>query len=473
MTRSLQELSQYLAGGWAFNNNFSDTSGNGNNGIPTNVVWGTSTRGLKPKMSSSGSISCGNDDSLKILGDSVSLSAWVLTKSLPSDIITKFAGGTPGQRSFSMSVTSGGIINLRISNDGESTGLVQTNSVTNIHDSHWHLIQCVYNGVDMRIYLDGALDNTPIAQTGDIFQSTSNFFIHSGQVYGTNDIIVDDVRVYTSAFTSAEALALYNATSAQTGVRVAEISYQHDPLGAIPEQTGEVLRIGGKLAGDPVDTISDRALSNDATIHGAMPADDNYFIGGRRLDGVDDFMNCGNDVSLEISNTITIEALVFPTVDDSFGGIITKNVDSNFQLLVKSTGFYEFFVKGTSGNITNDSRQQITVNKIEHIVGVFEPTDGIYLYKDGVSSFVSNGVSDILTSSSNLFIGKYAGFWFEGNIIFVRILNVGLTSAEVISSFNTLAALPIFEFNFTDYPDNPGATYVTGQNMPFSSMVVL
>lgn len=76
----------------------------------------------------------------------------------------------------------------------------------------WVHVAGVYNGTDMRIYINGSLSNTPLSQTGNIIART-NGDLCIGRYGPTQGFyfngILDDVRLYSRAVTAGEVSTVY------------------------------------------------------------------------------------------------------------------------------------------------------------------------------------------------------------------------------------------------------------------------
>jgi hypothetical protein len=80
---------------------------------------------------------------------------------------------------------------------------------TTITKNAWHHIAIVINDTDLRVYVDGALDNaSPPADTKGIYQSTGNFFVGSMLTNGGNGLqgYIDEVAVFARDLSAAEVL---------------------------------------------------------------------------------------------------------------------------------------------------------------------------------------------------------------------------------------------------------------------------
>lgn len=93
---------------------------------------------------------------------------------------------------------------------------LQVNSTTSRSTGTWYHVVGVYNGTDLRIYVNGVLDSTPASLSGGINDSTADVMF--GRYYDTNTDInatIGDVRIYDKALTATEILQNYNATKSK------------------------------------------------------------------------------------------------------------------------------------------------------------------------------------------------------------------------------------------------------------------
>ena len=103
-------------------------------------------------------------------------------------------------------------IQFGIENDAGTQ--VTIDSVSSITLGQWTHIAATWDGSDMKIYVNGALDTpTPANQNGTI-SSTRSIYINSGQTGADNyvDGLIDEVRIYNRALSPSEVQALYEAT---------------------------------------------------------------------------------------------------------------------------------------------------------------------------------------------------------------------------------------------------------------------
>ena len=413
-------------------NNFNDVAGNVD-GIPLNITWKSTNRGLKPELNGSNAKIAYGD-----IGTVKTIALWVHLRSTTESILD--INGTQTIDIAAGTVRGNNWTSPTVYVDGAATA-----SLSNLTGFH-HIVITTATGIAASAVVAGLIS----------------------AAYGK--LIIDDIRGYDNELSAGEALALYNATSGEYGPMWAEKSYQHDPLVAIPEQTGEVLRIGGKLAGDAVDTISDRSGSgNDATIAGAMPAD-GYFIGGRRII---------NDNTLTMPSGLSTQF----GADDPFTAILLwkTNNTSGLHSLLGRAGFHQE-LRQTGGNFVAVNYDSSDVPHSTGTTSCNVDTLYICIWK-WTGSIVQMKIDSVSATDSDSFIGRsyVAAQWINGlrdtgsnqDIQNVCLLIDSVTTdIEDDLIFNTLAVLPIFELNFRDYPDNPGATWTDNTLIPFSSGVV-
>ena len=469
MARSLQEIRQHLAGEWLFENNFKDTSGNENDGTPINIEWTSTNRGLKPILN--GSTAYIELDESYTFSSNHSLSFWM--KMYPQDFLGIVSGVTGAYDYLRFGNSAGNFGNNiygETSTDSDSLLLDFTGEFDTISMNTWYFFTVTQgDSNDWTLYINGVPNGTASTTDTNMIIKRLGQGRLGGDHFNGN---FDKFYIHSTLLTEAETLALYNATSGEYGPSWAEKSYQHDPLAAIPEQTGTVLSIGGKLPGDAVDTISDRALSNDATIYGAMPAADNYFIGGRRYDGDDDNLNLGVNTDFNVGEHEGEDFCCAFMFKHSASGV-SKTVYNS------GTGFpsaFNIYISGANV-LASDVRDKDSNATFASFGGVVPDVYNVIEYKfiDYVLSMYINGIVhtntfDIGTwlksSSGDATISKSTAS-FNGMISFSM-----LVTGKTCGVFNTLAVLPIFELNFRDYPDNPDAVWTDNTLIPFSSGVV-
>jgi len=157
---------------------------------------------------------------------------------------------------------------------------------------------------------------------------------------------------------------------------------------------------------------------------------------GIKFDGVDDYVNCGNDASLNITNAITISAWIKSTKTTDYNTIVS-NLDIN------AYNGYDFFTY-TGGTIymqiaNATTRDTLMVTKSVtdgtwHMVTAVSDATTLSIFVNGI--FIGSGARTVadMTFSENPLIGsRHSGTdpYFNGSIDEVRIFNRALSANEI------------------------------------------
>ena len=173
---------------------------------------------------------------------------------------------------------------------------------------------------------------------------------------------------------------------------------------------------------------------------------------GVRLDGVNDYVDLGNPVSLRLTGSMTLSAWInsstFP-VDDA--AIISKRQSSNtgYQLdTTIDTGPRTIGLKITDGagnNVARYGTTAIAVNTWYHVAGVYDAANRtLNVYVNGQlvnGTLVGTIPAAQLDSNQNVNVGQRPGragnYNFAGVLDDVRIYHRALTQAEIQSDMAT------------------------------------
>jgi hypothetical protein len=118
-------------------------------------------------------VNVGNPTSLQITG-AITLSAWVKTTDTSSfEVIIGKDNVGGGTRSY-MLYKSTNAAAFVIFQSNSASSVIGT---TAINDGSWHHVMGVNDGTDLKIYIDGTLDNTNVGGGGTIDNGTFDFWI--------------------------------------------------------------------------------------------------------------------------------------------------------------------------------------------------------------------------------------------------------------------------------------------------------
>lgn len=219
---SRPRLPRGLAAWWRMNEGTgtitSDSSGNGHTGILSGTplpswIRGVSSNGLQFANNAShvaipGSLAgvIPGAGSL-IISNRITMSAWVKVASGEDGIILARSGPSGSIDGSYMLAVSLGKASMSLFLNGAYKPLTGSTLVPD--DGQWHLITGVYDGAEMRVYLDSVLD-TSQAATGTIDVIAADTFLGRLSDGGFPFIgSMDDVRIYNRALSVNEITQLY------------------------------------------------------------------------------------------------------------------------------------------------------------------------------------------------------------------------------------------------------------------------
>ena len=146
-------------------------------------------------------VTMGNPTSLQITG-ALTISAWVKTTNTSTNgIIVGKDGVSTGTRSYQIQHASTGEARFVIFKSG-GQGLVS--STTLVNDGNWHHVMGVNDGTDLKIYVDGTLENTTVGGGGTMLKRNKSYFaIGRREANAPQNILwfngnIDEVAVWNS-----------------------------------------------------------------------------------------------------------------------------------------------------------------------------------------------------------------------------------------------------------------------------------
>jgi len=159
-----------------------------------------------------------------------------------------------------------------------------------------------------------------------------------------------------------------------------------------------------------------------------------------QFDGVDDYINCGNDESLNIMEAVTVEAWIKANSNPSENRFVVTKLDDVGRVVYGlrtdwSNNYYGMVKVG--GSRYYCPKIPISLNVWYHLVMTYDG-ETVKTYLDGEFKTQNiNPSGNINTYSSSLSIG-YSPYWssyWGGSIDDVRIYNRALSAAEILERY--------------------------------------
>lgn len=184
--------------------------------------------------------------------------------------------------------------------------------------------------------------------------------------------------------------------------------------------------------------------NNHGTVYGAAtpPAATPGAL-GYTFDGVDDYVDVGNALSLNITQAITISAWIKSTSVTGNAVIVGKSTptvaEPFYIYTLQRSGTSIKLVLSIGGVRIEKLEGVVSIGTWYYIVGVY---NGSYMniYINGVQNGTAQAqTGSINTNSINVNIGRFLADnsdYFSGSIGEVRIYNRALSQAEITSLFN-------------------------------------
>ncbi len=297
----------------------------------------------------------------------------------------------------------------------------------------WNHFLVTRSGSTFTAYKNGVQTDSWTSSIAFTAPSGNTDLIFGRYTYGVNYFLngsLDDVRIYSSAFSASDVIKIYNT-------------------GKVTFQKSQNAKVTSGLVGlwsfDGPDLISTTAYDrsgqgNNATLTGfgttATSSKKAGVIGqALQFDGVDDYVLTGTFASIPTS--VTLSAWIYPTA----GGVVFDEIGAggwhDSQMEVLSTG--EIKVGYWTGGLSNISLGTFSLNAWHHVVLTYDTTsttgkgyvDGVLrnsmvIAKQWPGSALQYGIgkTDVVTNMGD-------GTYFNGKIDDARIYSRALTAAEV------------------------------------------
>ncbi|MFH1882367.1 MAG: LamG domain-containing protein, partial [Planctomycetota bacterium] len=178
---------------------------------------------------------------------------------------------------------------------------------------------------------------------------------------------------------------------------------------------------------------------NDGTFNGDPQWVVGYFGGALEFDGSDDWLDCGNGPSLDLTQwTITFWLKI--NENKNFNGFFIKGLDAaeNYEVLGFADGSFHFPISHTDGSRTyvNTSAGVIVPDEWAHFAYSYDAAEGRRFYKNGSLIFEDAESKTPQASTGILSIGNEQPMsrYVNGTMDDIRIYNHVLSEPEILAS---------------------------------------
>jgi len=310
-----------------------------------------------------------------------------------------------------------------------------------INDGEWHTLTGVYNGTDLRIYVDGVIDSgATSAQTGDVQLSTDDLFVGAQSATSGNTFTGDlkDAVILNRAWTPEEVLDWHNST---TFTEIDDIN------------ASIVLNLRSNfVTGGTTVTKNDGSTGNNFYLAANGTTTANFPVQlqpkGMYFDGTNDLLSFINtDEVINTGQAFTVVALVkldsfvtnsYPTICE-----LRNDGTSAWRLSASSVAGYLGFWMGSATDWSLlKNNVAVSLGKLYHVVVTYNG-DGattasnfnMYVNEETASLVASSAPGG---SSQKTYIGSagVGGQFWEGDIYSVKVfpgIEVTPTQAKELS----------------------------------------
>lgn len=307
--------------------------------------------------------------------------------------------------------------------------------------------------------------DTTLLDFGEIFLGDSSTLQLTIQNTGSQDLLIFNATVQSSHFRSTPPYAsidpgeeeVFTITLFPDSVKNYSGTLLLKSNDIVTEFTTITLR--GKGVEPPVLSLSDdtlqvavdqgTAVTHQLTIHNNGKSDLRLTITGGssstnralQFNGSTSYVECQNTPSVNSTESLTIEAWIYPFDWNGNRRILQKGYNDNQYRLLAEWGRFVFDVNGVVGGRLETPLP--STNQWHHCAGVFNfQKNTLQLYFDGVKVNERSNVSGhMATTSDKLFIGtkhpsSTQGDFFHGIIDEVRLWNIARDSASIRKFMN-------------------------------------
>ena len=346
------------------------------------------------------------------------------------------------QATFGMYQLTDGKIRFWVTSSGSYNASNEITANTATNNGNWNNIILINDGTNLKIYINGSLDNSSSNGVSSPYNGTANFWIGGSQAGGAKfEGKLDSVSIYNYALSSSQITTLYGSSSIGIGnpMSLSPKPVSYYPLGDQDVYNGANYLVPNSSLKDYVFEIGNYPrLINTGTIAdlNSNMAELSVSIWFKKTGGIRDYAI----LSKVGANNPTSFSLFWKR--DS---LATQGVNTAFKINNGS-------VQAVGGQFITGNAVPITIeeNKWYNLVGTYNGTTQS-LYINGVLHDFKSTTGNIVGVSGNALLGAdstASTYNWLGELSNSMIWTKGLSQSEVTTLYNngspiqTLASIP-------------------------------
>jgi hypothetical protein len=399
-----------LVAHYAFESDLTDSSGNGLDGTAIgDPTFAAGVEGMALDLNGDDYLDCGGVDEFSFT-DAMTLSTWVNIRSVTT---AWMAIAAKGENAWRLAV-SNQTTSLEYAFSGSTRGWQAATTATELAFDEWYHVAATYDTtVGAQVYIDGVLDaSNPNTDGIDTNQFSMLIGENPEAVNRLFDGMLDEIMLYNRALSEGEILYL-------AGERPAPVDPGSDGLVAYYELENDANDssgngLDGTIVGEPV------------FVEGAVGM-------GLQLDGVDDYVDLGNDPLFDLTEQVTLSVWVnTQDIGNTENNPWLGKGDTSYMIKGHREGNQiEFFIYDGGWNVAHADVGAEFNGEWHHAAGTFDG-EQLIIYVDGNVAVTSEYVGGIAPSTYNVAIGtntqasgRFSESIFDEAMIYNRALSEG------------------------------------------------
>jgi len=389
-------------------------------------------------------VDCGYDPLFDVTTNEMTVAAWVNIRACTNAWQVIAAKGEYAWRLSTMNLDPS--FHFGITWWASAADTYGVNGATAVNLNEWYHVAGVFDGTNIDIYLDGALDGSePTTETIGINDESMLIGNNPWDLIRWWDGLIDEVTVYDCALSEYEIMYL-------AGIEPEPVDPGTEGLVAYYALENDANDSSGNGLHGTLETIGDGNAATFVAGHNGMAID--LLPSADGAEGP--YVNCGNSSLFDFTDAMTVGAWVnIRSTPDVWRAIIAKG-DETWRLATydTTTGFqFAFGGSGRSWPGAN-SVTQVGFDEWHCVYGTYDTIEGGKIYIDGVLDGTNPNLDGIDVDESEVWIGGNNCGWmpyrcFDGMIDEVRLYDRALSECEILYLAER-PCLPVHSYTFED-----------------------